>query len=209
MLVFSIIARSSSSAGFSGIIEADETCQRESLKGVRVERGPKSKGCPRMGSPLRRSAERPAAAAPPLGGLHDARAEDDARSLELATPHPHRRRPWRFSPFPAATEPQECHREARHEASGAGWCRALPERGEWLQEPRGGTPTGALRGRQQEPQRLHPLARDATGGDTTRGACPRIANLVAWQRSASSSCRLFARSRVRHVDSSFRAMVNS
>ena len=39
---------------------------------------------------------------------------------------------------------------------------------------------------QQEPQRLHPLARGETGGDTTRGTCPRIVNLVSWQRSASS-----------------------
>jgi len=35
MLVFSIIGNTSVAVSFSGIIEADETCQRKSLKGSR------------------------------------------------------------------------------------------------------------------------------------------------------------------------------
>ena len=78
MLVFTIIGKSSVPASFSGIIEADQTYQRESRKGsrewVRHFADPK---------------KYPEATAPTMGGFHDAWVENDAWSVALATPYSH------------------------------------------------------------------------------------------------------------------------
>lgn len=94
MLVILISGNSTSSASFSGIIEADETYLRESRKGSR-------EWVRHFADP----AEYPKPAASAMGGLHDAGVEDDARAVDVTAPHSHRHRPWRFSSLPAATEP--------------------------------------------------------------------------------------------------------
>lgn len=121
MLVFSIIG-SSSTVSFSGIVEADETFQRESRKGSREW--------------VRHFADPKKIAPPPRPRWEDFTTQGLKMMRGLSK--------WQLPiltvadrggarPLPTPAEPQERDARARHEAAGSERCRALFRRRQWPQ----------------------------------------------------------------------------
>jgi transposase-like protein len=127
MLVFSIIG-SGKAMGFSGIIEADETYQRESRKGSREWVGHFAD--PQNVSPP----PRPRWEDFTTQGLKTMRGP-----LEVAAAHSHVCRPRRCTAFPQTAEPQGRDGGTRYEPLSSRRCRALLGWRQRLQEPSGGT----------------------------------------------------------------------
>ncbi|SPJ25909.1 hypothetical protein PAA8504_03761 [Palleronia abyssalis] len=192
MLVFSIIGSSSVAATFAGIIEADETYQRESRKGSRewVRHFADPKNIPKPPRPRWEDFT--------TQGLKMMRGLSRWQLPILTVADRGGSRLFRRLPNRKSATVERAMNPPR-----AGRCRALLGWWQWLQGSRGGARPGAFRGREQarnpcrvrllshperelaprslwqvhravlwagdeEPQRLHPMAGSAAGGNESR-----------------------------------------